>query len=300
MGVTVLRYGAKKPNPFTICFIANPVLSSHSNELSPDPICGNKSLFDITVSRFVGALLDGVDASGVKIAETLISQTSVSSSIKALSVFSPGLSIINDNCLVQEDGSSYLNPIPERVAFFTNNLGLVVDVVFVISSSALCKAATSSFTTDDSAQAEANYVLDGTNGSNGLFCTYAGVSAIHSTSSGITAVHEFCHAVSADGARIADLYNYDDDLSNIINKKNMPEPVPPKFCTYQGHDYVTEHQSDLFPTKGNNASYFSSRVDAAFPPLMGDYLHCPSPQSCRHDSFTYQFLLDRLSAKVNR
>jgi hypothetical protein len=299
--IKTLLDGTGDNHGFVLAFVANPVLKTSMGSLYPDPACLSQASFDGAVDTFMQAIL-GLDPS---MSEKLMAKTPLKNKVRVISLFVDNAPVAVENNLLGEQASlgsaadSYLIPYPGLAFDFLNTRELAADVVVVVSASTACYRSLSTYTQDDLQRTSVPYTIDAVSKSHGAFCNYPGVSAIHITAKPVTALHEFCHAASDFRAKIGDLYRIDSDLATrlIVNKKNTNGAVPQTFCTYNTVTFgVDQHNV----TDGTTTTYHASPSVGTNLSLMDDYLSLSQPQIATLDQFTYSFLLDRLTIKVNR
>ena len=193
---TVMRAGAAKPNPFTVCIVANPALDApwNSGAVIADPIIGQMAVFQAAVAYIDSALFGRLLGEQ----EALLADPGIMPFIRVVSLYDDGVAPSLATALVAQDGSSNLL-VARRSVFvaFLANYGIEADVVYAVSASASHNRASAWFTTDDDAGGGVPFSLDG----NPLFhrfnCLIPGTVGIHATADSLTALHEFGHAISS-------------------------------------------------------------------------------------------------------
>jgi len=295
---TVVRAGAAKPNPFTICVMANPVLEApwKSGQFVVDPIIGQLAAFQAAVS-YIDSALFGLLA-GQR--EKSLADAAIMPYVQLVSIYDDGLSVLAQNSLVAQDSVS--DTLVARRTFFKPllaNYGIRPDVAYAVSASSSHTRASAWFTTDDDTQPGVPFTL---NGNSGLFHRFynviPGTVAIHSTATSLTALHEFGHAISSySNGKIMDLY-----VDSTAGFNNMlGRPIPPNFCDYNGTVYASDLSRDTLGYPANWQSYHCALVDPACPAVMDNYwLSAKGPVACLHDSVTEAFIHDRMLAKIGR
>ena len=102
----VLRKGARKPNPFTIVIVANPVLETpwKSGTFVVDPITANQAAFNACAKYIVDALFGALPNQR----EALLADPTIDPHVRVVSLFAPGLPAQDPNSLVAQDDVSNL------------------------------------------------------------------------------------------------------------------------------------------------------------------------------------------------
>jgi hypothetical protein len=297
--IDIIRPGDKsKPDPFTICIIANPALEAprDSGIFIADPITGAQADFDSSVQYIIDSLFGTLPNQS----EKLLADPSIAPYVRVVSVFDPGLSAQDSNSLVAKDHSSNLL-IARRTVFgpFLARYGYQADVAYAISKTDFHTRASAWFTTDDDGRGGVSFTLDGVSYSHRFYNLIPGTIAMHSSSHGLTALHEFGHALSSySNGKIVDLYV--NSPAALNNKRGRP--IPSDFVTYNGVTMASDTIRDGLGYPSSWQSYHCELNAAAFPAAMDDYwkAHDGIPVHCEHDRVTRQFLLDRLYAKIGR
>jgi hypothetical protein len=295
---TVVRAGAAKQNPFTICVVANPALEApwKSGQFVVDPIIGQVVTFQAAVS-YIDAALFGLLA-GQR--EKVLADAAIMPYVLLVSIYDDGLPVDASSSLVAQDGVSD-TLVARRTLFkpLLANYGVQADVAYAVSASSSHTRASAWFTSDDDTQPGVPFTL---NGNQGLFHRFynaiPGTVAIHSTATSLTALHEFGHAISSySNGKILDLY-----VDSAIGFNNLLcRPIPPTFCTYNGTVFSSDPSRDGLGYPANWQSYHSVLVDPASPAVMDNYWLSPKgPVACLHDSLTEAFIRDRMLTKVGR
>jgi hypothetical protein len=297
-----LRMGdTSKTNPFTIAIIANPALErpKGSGTFVIDPIVARKPDFDACAAYVVECLYGTLPGQS----EQLLAPPMIAPNVRIISVFVSGLPAIHANSLVAEDDVSNIAE-PRRTLFepFVNTYatGELVDVAYAVTASPTHTRASAWFTTDDDVRPGDPFTIDGLTMYHRHFQVVPGTVALPVTSTSLTALHEFQHALSSyTNGSIVDLYV--DDGPGFNSKTGRP--IPADFAYYNGTIYA----SDLIRCGLNYpptwSSYHSDPHDPTNPVVMDNYWLGGSgatPNVCRNDKITQQFLQDRLIAKINR
>ncbi len=134
-------------------------------------------------------------------------------------------------------------------------------------------------------------------------------------------IHEFMHAMSESvNGRIVDLYNdgFGFGKGFEVNKKSRPtdQPgstpgsnIPAVFGEYEGDDYNSDTPKQIYLGRGGlgypgsdganiTASYGPELQDTTNPNLMDNFPAGTAPDHSRLDKLTYQWVLDRIKAKI--
>jgi hypothetical protein len=297
--IKIIRPGdTSKPDPFTICVIANPVLEApwKTGQFIVDPITFNQPGFDASVTYVEDALWGRLPMQ----AEPLLGDPTIAPNVKLVSVFETGLEATDPNALVAQDGVSNLL-VARRTAFapFLARYGLQADVAYAISESESHTRASAWYTSDDDAGPGTPFTLDGVTLSHRHRSLIPGTVAQHVSSTSLTALHEFGHALSSySNGMIVDLYV---DSSRGANNKRG-RPIPAGFAVYNGTALASDATRDHLGYPGGWQSYHCELNDPGYPAVMDDYWQAPGgvPERCQHDRITRRFLLDRLRAKLGR
>lgn len=238
--IRVIRAGdTTKPDPFTICIVANPVLEApwNSGTFVADPIVAQQPAFNAAadyVERSLFGLLPNQR-------ELFISDPSVGPRIRLVSLFVSGLAAANTNSLGAEDSVSNLL-IARRTAFapFLARYGLHADIAYAVSASRTHVRASAWFTTDDDGRPGVSFTLDGNTFAHRYYALIPGTVALPVSSSSLTALHEFGHALSSySNGAVTDLYM--DSQSALNNKRGRP--IPAIFANYNGTAYNSNCKS---------------------------------------------------------
>lgn len=293
----VIRTGAAKPNPFTICIVANPVIEApwNAGTVVKDPLIGQLAAFQAAATYIDSALFGLMPGQQ----ETLLADPALMPFIRVVSLYDDAVPIALQNALVAQDGSSEIL-VARRTAFspFLAQYAINADVAYAVSGSVTHTRASAWFTTDDDTQGGVPFTLDG----NQLFHRYnntiPGTVAIHATASSLTALHEFGHAISSySNGKILDLYV---DSPAALNN-NVGRPIPASFCSYEGTAFSTDPVRNGLAYPASWQSYHCELVDPACPAVMDNYwLSSKGPIACLHDAVTKAFIRDRVLAKIKR
>jgi len=295
--IQVLQSGDPKPDPFTICIVANPALEVpwQSGRFVADTMPADPLLFQQRCQYIIDCLFGRL----VGQSEALLADPRIGVRVRIVSVLDPGLAAEDANSLVAEHPFSTLL-VPRRNAFrpFLSRYGLVADVAYAVSKSQDHVRASAFFTTDDDTGPGVPFQFNGSSFWHRYRCLVPGTIALHATSASLTALHEFGHALSSySNGSIVDLYV---DSNPAINCERG-RPIPISFGIYSTTTLATD------PTRGGLGyptgwlSYHCELNATAVPAVMDNYFQSPTvPEACEHDKVTRQFLVDRLLAKIGR
>jgi hypothetical protein len=297
--IRVIRPGdTAKPDPFTICIVANPAIESpwRNGRFVVDPITSQHRAFDASVMYVEQALFGRLQNQ----AERFLGDPTLGSGVRVVSLFVPDLPPDDANSLVAQDPSSELL-IARRTAFnpLLARYGLSADVAYAISASESHTRASAWPTSDDDAGPGTPFTLDGVTLYHRHRCLIPGTVAQHVTSSSLTALHEFGHALSSySNGQVVDLYV--DGEPGVNNKRGRP--IPAHFAVYNGTNLAADSMRDGLGYPAQWQSYHCALNDPRFPAVMDDYWSAAGgiPERCQHDQITRRFLLDRIRAKQGR
>jgi hypothetical protein len=293
----VIREGAAKPNPFTICIIANAVLEApwNSGAVIRDPLIGQLPAFQAAATYIDSALFGLLPGQQ----EKLLADPALMPYIRVVSLYDDGLELMLPNALIAQDGSSNLL-IARRTAFapFLAGHGIDADIAYAVSASSSHNRASAWFTTDDDTRGGVPFTLDGKKFFHRFYHNIPGTVAIHVTANSLTAVHEFGHAISSySNAKILDLYV---DSAAALNNKTG-RPIPANFCSYQSALFATDPTRDGLGYDPGWLSYHCELIDSSSPAVMDNYwLSVKGSLACLHDTVTKAFIRDRVAAKITR
>lgn len=294
----IIRPGdTTKPAPYTILFVANPVLEVpwNSGTFIADPMPSNKVDFDAAVGYAVDCFLGAVPNQ----AENLMGDSRIAPNIRIVSLRVTGLPATDANALVGESVlGRLLAPRRDQMVAFAAEHDLLVDVVIAVSESAKYMRASAYGTTDDPTRPGTPFSIDGLNRMHWHFAQIPGTIALHKTSRSLTPLHEFSHAASSySSGFITDLYV--DNATAQLNCK-VGRPIPAGFAIYNGASFNSDPLRDGLGYQASWNSYHCELVNASAPALMDNYPASTNPLACRHDRITAAYLTDRLIAKIGR
>jgi len=293
----IMRAGAAKPNPFTICIVANPVIEApwNAGTVAKDPLIGQLAAFQAAAAYIDSALFGLLPGQQ----ENLLADPALMPFIRVVSLYDDAVPIALQNALVAQDGGSNIL-VARRTAFspFLAQYAINADVAYAVSASVTHTRASAWFTTDDDTQGGVPFTIDGNQFFHRFYNTIPGTVAIHVTANSLTALHEFGHAISSySNGKILDLYV---DSPAALNN-NVGRPIPASFCRYQGTVFSTDPVRNGLGYPGSWLSYHCELIDPACPAVMDNYWLCgKGPIACSHDAVTKAFIRDRVVAKINR
>ena len=298
--VRVLYTGKPKPSPYTIVFVANPAIESQAGgTFNADPVLTNRTGYHSVVAHCLQNIL--------RETEDLLRAGAIDAQMRFVSVFDATLGAQQANALAHEVSPDRMEARRQVLAPFLTRFHEVADMVFVIHDSTTHTRAIGWYTTDDNSRPAVSFTYDGVSRQHGRFPSIPGSCAIPVTlnTTGMTALHEFCHAASDfDNGRVFDLYVDVGAGGFTVNKKaraQATDPVPDDFATYNGIDYNSDPNRDALGYPATWTSYHPEPIDATRPNLMDDYWQAgATAQQCRLDQLTYDWLRDRLLAKLGR
>ncbi len=263
----VIRPGAAKPGPFTICIVANPVLEApwNSARVTRDPLIGRPAAFE-AAATYIDSVLFGL-LPGQR--ENLLAGPAWMPHIQVVSLYDDAVNVTLPNALVAQDGSSDIL-IARRAAFrpFLAKYAINADVIYAVSGSASHTRASAWFTTDDDTRPGVPFTLDGNQFFHRFYNVIPGTVAIHANANSLTALHEFGHAISSySNGRILDLYV--ESPPGLNNK--LGRPIPPAFSTYEGTVFPADPARNGLGYPLTWRSYHCELADRACPAVMDNY-----------------------------
>jgi hypothetical protein len=299
--VRVLNPGdTAKPDPFTICIVANPALERRfgSGIFVPDPITTNEPLFDASAARIVDTLFGRRPGQR----ENIFADPPMAAAVRIVSIFDPALTIEDKNSLAAEDNQSDNMLIARRTVAqpFLTRHGFTADVSYAVSSSPTHTRASAFFTTDDDTAPGISFRLDGKVLTHRFRCLIPGTIAIHVQMRALTPLHEFQHAISSySNGSIVDLYV--DSGVGVNNKRKRP--IPLSFGTYNTAALQSDRTRDGLGYPGSWRSFHCELHAPTVPAVMDDYNQArppATPEQCENDKITRAFVIDRMRAKMSR
>jgi hypothetical protein len=282
--------------PFTICFVANPVLEVESDggEFVRDPIVDNVDAFRECANHAEASLFGELPNQG----ERLLAAPDISPRVRVVWVFELGLPVLAENCLVSNYRfGNLLQTNRERFNPFLAQFGISADVVFAVSASATHQRSTTWWATDDVAAGGVQFILDGQIFQHCHFSLIPGTTALHSLARTLVALHEFGHALSSyENGGLVDLYV---DSAPQVNCK-VGRPIPAQFAIYNGVALHSDPVRDSLGYEPGWESFHCELLNPQAPAVMDSFDRAPVPESCEHDAITRRFLLDRIRTKIGR
>lgn len=313
--VNVLQEG-RGANPFTIVFVANPLLISRDGTtLLDDPILAQPNLFIKTVVRCLRSFANNELLRIPEVAEALRIVTIFDPSRRSRSPENALCEFFSefDNILAPRANVDVITDYVRKTAGADSKIR-EIDIVYVISASPQYTRSTARFMEDevDGLAFRFAFGTDPTALEEARHAFYArkpGVIALWAFDDRLkTPVHEFAHALSSleNGAVVdeyLDAYEPESEsrLTRVINRKRTAvaaDPTPDLFATYEGPAgqpmiYASDrHRSDKPPEW---TSYVPERDHLSTSCIM-DVAYF----SYRYDRLLFDFLYDRLYAKINR
>jgi hypothetical protein len=298
--VRVLYSGKPKPSPYTIVFVANPAIESQAGgSFNADPVLTNRAGYHSAVAYCLQNIL--------RETEDLLRAGGIDAQMRFVSVFDATLGAQQQNALAHEVAPDIMETRRGVLASFLTRFREVADMVFVLHGSTTHDRASAWYTTDDNSRPTVSFTYDGVDRQHGRFSSIPGSCAIPVTvnTTGMTGLHEFGHAASDfNNGRVVDLYVDGGAGGFTVNKKfraQATDPVPANFATYNGTNYNSDPNRDALGYPATWTSYHPQPIDATRPNLMDNYwLSFDTPRRCRLDQLTYDWMRDRLGAKLGR
>jgi hypothetical protein len=305
---TIQTGDTTKPNPYTILIVSNPAFYKKraltSQKIHRDPINDDEGKFNASVDYIYANLF----ASDPRQHERLLAEPSIKNKIRVVSVWTNDLPTDDADTLIEIKGQfvgrrailpNFITKLNSRFP----KLHVDPDVVFAITGASNGDELqpTGMWALDDESRGGVPFTFDG---NSYLHCYYSkepGIVAFHADDRDLlTPLHEFSHAASGTpNGFVADLYNdNDNDLTTLIINKKIGDTYiksPPKlFATYNGILYY----SDPYRDDEARDTIHPEPIDSSHRVLMDNYTG--DPLNSQHDKLTRQFLLDRITVKVNR
>lgn len=318
----LLYAGEDKLHPYTIAFVANPLLATRApTALNPahlvfraDPILADRLGFQ----RGVVSCLKGLFAGE----EDILQRDGIDSRIRLVSVFGAPLPLGAPESLLA--ANSLIIELPERavdirrnilssfLARFTTEAGAVeADIVVIINGSAT-HTQSKGRPTDDSLTlggTDVEYDLDDLVLRHRPFARIPGSVSLDVAMDpeSPTIIHEFCHAASeVNNGWIVDV-DFDPRPTNAkftINLKYRDAPggvVPTNFATYNGTIFKSNpSRFEGTPYPAGWSAFHPLAFDDHQHNLMDHWLDHGRRLHCRLDHLTRTWLRDRLDVKLSR
>jgi hypothetical protein len=287
-----------KPNPFTICIVANPFIErpAGSSNFFDDPIMRNHGLFRAKVTYIIDCLFGNLPNQ----AEKFLADPAIEPHIKVVSIFDDTIQTKSaSNSLIVEKSDDIVEPRRGIFIAFLKNYGIQGDIIFAVTASETAHRSSAWYASDDDNVPGQLFTLDGVTYSHVYQSRIPGTIALHSSARSITALHEFSHALSSfSNGMVVDLYT---NNAPAVNSKFGIVPNPPVFGEYNTQNYSAD-LSRKPQGYGSLGCFYSGLHGAAYPALMDDFWLEPSGvyELCEHDTITRSFLRDRVLAKINR
>jgi hypothetical protein len=306
MRARTLYPGAPRPRPYTLVFVANPAYRETDGSFVPDNALTRRQDFAGTVSQTLKRLFT--------LQEDVLRRDDIDAHMRLVTIFDPGLPPTDENALL-EIYNWLMAGRQVQVRPFLERHREAADVAFLFHGHALYETGNARVTVDDSTLPGTSFTFDGQPRRHGHFPRWPGTVSMQLSDEGpdyppaSSALHEYLHAASdvANGF-VADLYHDDPPVWPAINKKmreNVGDPVPPIFANYNGIDYASDPTRDGWRYEFGNVlvrkypddwkSYHPELIDPEHVNVMDTHEYIS-----RLDKLTYDWLTDRLNAKVFR
>lgn len=299
--IVVHREGdTSKPDPFTICFIANPALELlKDGSFRKDPVVDDQPAFDDCIAYAIGTLYGHHPGQG----ERLLASQDIADGVRVTSIFVRDLPATNANSLVSEDDPQLSSQIMVRrtaVRPFLARFSLDADIAFAVTASATHKWSTAWEATDDDGRGGVEFELDGVKMAHRFFSLVPGTVALHVTERDITPLHEFQHALgSYSNGQVEDLYL----MSGVAVNKKQGRPIPDEYAVYDGVSYTSDKVRNGIGYPPGWTAYHCEPHFPSAPAVMDNYFKAPvnlGSLACENDTITRQFLQGRIRAKLGR
>jgi len=285
--VTVLVDGAAKASPYTLLFLANPVVRRQNGTFVADPIQSNRRAFHETVATALRVLFGTRERLLVPYAHE----------IRVVARYASA-AVTAGNALCRQEHGGQMWPEQAKITAFLSALPLAADHVFVVFRSSSHGRATTYWSVEAGASAGQAWTLDGAAQNHRQTSTQPGTTALTSPTAPITALHEFLH-----GADVDDLYVDSPPNRFVVNRKRKVTVAahrPAQFATLDGIAYATDLHRDGLGYPAAWLSYHPALVDTLRPNVMDDYHRADDPTRCRLDVLTLRYMRDRLEWKLQR
>lgn len=289
--------------PYTFAFAATPAWRKLSG-IVPDTILDDRPAFHGLVADCLVSLLTE--------AEDLLRVDGAEREMRFVAIFDPLLSRTDEaNALVREiekdkqGNTVMIKAVRENLKAFAKRYREDPDTVFCFTKSAAGSRAGGTGAQDDGKRDKVSYIYDGDTRRHGRFTEIPGCAAITTAMDRdlMTPLHEFGHCASRkSGGLVRDLYN-DTGSGFAVNKKwrkSADDPVPALFATYNGVRYNSDPDRAGLGYRPGERNYHPELRDKSRPNLMDKYRGASEPKRCRFDLLTYEWLRDRLAAKLRR
>lgn len=296
--VRILNPGeTSKPDPFTICIVANPALERRlgSGTFVPDPIVMNQPLFDTAAVRIVDTLFGRLPGQR----ENIFADPVMAAAVRIVSIFDSSLPVEDKNSLAAEDDLSEEFLVARRTVAqpFLTRHGFTADVSYAVSDSPSHKRASAWYTTDDDTAPGVSFRLDAATLTHRFRCLIPGTIALHVQMKVLTPLHEFQHAISSySNGKIVDLYA---DSGVAVNNKRR-RPIPAIFGRYNSTSFQSDLTRDSLGYESGWTSFHCELHAPNLPAVMDDYEQGSTPVMCENDRITRAFVVDRIRAKMSR
>jgi hypothetical protein len=284
----VLAAGAAIAAPYTLLFLANPVVQRRNGSLVNDPIQSARAAFHRCVVDAIGQLFGT--------SETLLRP--YAGEIRIVTRFATAPRLAANALCVQHRGG-LMAPEQARIAAHLAALARVADHCFVVFRSTTHARSTTAWSTEDGGSAGRAYRFDAATHNHRQRSSQPGATALAAPTAGLTALHEYLHGA----LELDDLYVDHAPTTFVVNRKRRASRGarrPAGFASLDGHVYDTDPRRDSLGY-GAFLSYHPELADARRPNVMDDYWRSPdTPQRCRLDLLSLRFMRDRLEWKLSR
>lgn len=298
--VRLLYSGDPKDRPYTIAVVANAAIEAAAGgSFATDPVLTNRPAYHTAVSYCLQNLF--------AVTEDLLRASDLDAHFRIVSVFDNSLPAVEANSLAHEINPNLMETRRVALAPFLSRYQESADIVLVLHGSTTHTRATAWFTSDDATSSSTPFTYDGAAHVHGHVPSIPGSAAIPLSvdTTGLTAFHEFGHAASDFvNGKVVDLYVDGSPGGFQVNKKfraSATDAVPASFATYNAASYGSDSARDGLGYPSTWKSYHPSLIDPSRPNAMDNYWFAfDDPLFCRLDQLTYDFLRDRVTAKVFR
>lgn len=294
-----LYSGRPSTTPYTIVFVASPASETTAGAIVTDGILTNRAGFQDVVRHCLDNMFNEN--------EDVLRIDGFERQVRLVSIFDtlqPGS--IAANTLIRQVAPDMTEALRDRMNDFVRRYWEDPDIVFCVTDSAVYTRATAWPSTDDNGRASTAFAYDGVARAHGHFTDIPGAAALSTNMdmTGLTAIHEFLHAASDfNNGWIDDLYVDDQRTVFCVNKKfrtTAGSTIPANFGTYEGVQYASDTARDGLGYPATWRHYQAAPRNAAVPNLMDDFWQPTTSTNCLLDGLTYEWLRDRLNAKIMR
>jgi hypothetical protein len=284
---TVLVDGRAKAAPYTLLFLANPVVKLRDGTLTADPIQVNRRAFHETAAKALAIVFGS--------RERVLAPYAHEIRVVARFAAAP---IAAANALCRQRAGGGMSTDQAATVAFVGGLGLAADHVFVVFRSRTNRRDATAWSVEDAASDGLAWTLDGTGHQHRRRSSRPGTTVLSSPTDAITALHELLH-----GADITDLYVDSVPARFAVNKKrraSLRVRRPAQYASLDGVAYATDLSRDGIGYPRSWLSYHPQLVDARRPNAMDNYYQADNAARCRLDLLTLRYLRDRMEWKLQR